>query len=345
METYRWDPVCRRPENLVWPVRIDREGGGGPTPAMVRGKGWRRCGPGLYVPSSVDDGVVEQRIIEQAGRLGPHGAVGSWAALRWYGGNFFDGMDQGGRRRLAVPLVSGSDLRPDPRVALSWEQLAPSERLVVAGLPCTTVQRSLFDDMRRTGGLWQAVRSMDMAAAACLISVRLMWLYVLRRPAWTQVPLVRRALMLSSDESRSPQETTMRLVWMLVAGLPQPLCNRAVFDPDGRFIGKPDLFDPAAGLVGEYDGADHLRDDRRRSDTSREEMFRDHGLEYLRVVRGEFASVDRVAARMCRVRARAPFTAEDRRRWTLEAPPGYPVGESLDARLERLGLVEALTHT
>jgi hypothetical protein len=312
---------------------------------MVRGKKWRRCGPGLYVPAAADNRVVEQRLVEQAGRLGAHGAVTGWAALRWYGATFFDGADDGGRRRLPVPLVVGTDLRPDPRVALSFEQLAPTERVVVDGLPCTTVQRALFDEMRRTGGLWHAVRCMDMAAAAGLISVALMSEYVVQRCAWTGVPLVRRALLHATDDSRSPQESTMRLVWTLIADLPQPICNQPVFSRDGGFIGMPDLLDPVAGLVGEYDGEDHLRHDRRRYDTSREERFRDHGLEYFRVVRGEFDDLDRVARRMRRVRARAAFVRADRRRWTLEAPAGYPVAEPLDVRLERAGLAESLTHT
>jgi hypothetical protein len=74
-------------------------------------------------------------------------------------------------------------------------------------------------------------------------------------------------------------------------------------------------------------------------------MFRDHGLEYFRVVRGEFGDLGRVARRMHRVRARAPFLAPDRCRWTLEPPPDYPVPETLDVRLERAGLTDALTHT
>jgi len=298
----------------------------------------------LYVPATVDDGLVEQRILEQAARLGPHGAVSSWAALRWYGATFFDGLTDGATRRLPVPLVVGTDLRPDPSVALSWEQLAPSERVVVAGLPCTTIQRALFDEMRRTGRLWDAIRGMDMAAAAGLISVRLMKAYVEHRYAWTGVPLVRRALDLASDLSRSPQESTLRLTWVVTAGLRAPLCNQPVFGLDGTLLGYPDIFDPVAGVVGEYDGADHLRDDRRRSDTIREERFRDHGLEYFRVVRGEFADFDRLASRMRRVRRRARFDSPEARRWTLTSPPWFDVPETLDERLERRGLVDALTH-
>ena len=49
----------------------------------------------------------------------------------------------------------------------------------------------------------------------------------------------------------------MRLVWVLIAELCPPLCNAPLFDLGGQLLGIPDLFDPEAGLVGEYDGAHH----------------------------------------------------------------------------------------
>jgi very-short-patch-repair endonuclease len=96
-----------------------------------------------------------------------------------------------------------------------------------------------------------------------------------------------------------------------------------VFGLDGSLLGVPDLFDECAGVVGEYDGADHRRLDRRRTDSSREERLRDHGLEYFRVVEGEVADRARLAARMHAVRRRARFLPPDRRRWTLEEPAWY----------------------
>ena len=50
----------------------------------------------------------------------------------------------------------------------------------------------------------------------------------------------------------------MRLVWELDAGHPRPLCNVPLFDRHGRHLATPDLVDPGAGVVGEYDGAVHL---------------------------------------------------------------------------------------
>lgn len=115
----------------------------------------------------------------------------------------------------------------------------------------------------------------------------------------------------------------MRLVWVLDAELPVPLCNPPLFTLRGDLLGYPDLFDPAAGLVGEYDGKDHLADDRRRADRTREERFRDHGLEYVPVVQGELRDRVAVVRRLRAAYRRSPFLPEDQRRWTLEQPPWF----------------------
>ncbi len=282
----------------------------GPTKRQASGSGWRQTSAGLYVPSDVDDSVVEQRIFEQGHRIRRGGAVTGWAALRWHGAAYFDGEGIGGVR-LPVPLVLGRQpLRRDPRVDIDLSHIAPSERLVKGGLKVATVQRALFDVMRREPALRLAVVAMDMTAAARLISVQLMSFYILNRFAWTGVPRVRRALALASDESRSPMETLLRLVWILDAGLPAPLCNVPVFDRRGRLLGYPDLLDVEAGMVGEYDGAHHRDGEQHRHDVTREAAFRDHGLEYLAVVGGEISDRRSVVRRIHSTRSRALFHPE-----------------------------------
>jgi len=197
----------------------------------------------------------------------------------------------------------------------------------------------------RFANLRAAVRAMEMAAAAGLISVPLMGEYVVHRPAWEGVPLTREALGLACDDSRSPKETDLKLVWVLDAGLPYPYVNKPVFDLHGNLLGYPDLFDEEAGLVGEYDGIDHKGRDRHRRDVAREQRYRDVGLEYLTVVGGDLEDRDLVVKRMLSTRERAGHLAPDQRRWTLVPPPWWPVVETLDQRLRRLGRTVALTHT
>ena len=224
-----------------------------------------------------------------------------------------------------MPLLPGGvgNLGRDPRASVSREQFAPYEREVVAGLRCSTVTRAVFDELRRRGRLRPAVIAIDMAVAAGLTCVTEVAAYVAKRNSWTGVPLARKAVALASDFSRSPQESRVRLVWVLDAGLPPPLCNRAVFDLDGNLLGYPDLLDPVAGVIGEYDGADHRSNDRHRHDVAREARFRDHGLEYFTVVGSDLADVGLVVERMRRTRNRAKFLPPESRAWTLEPPPWW----------------------
>jgi hypothetical protein len=274
----------------------------------------------------VDDGVVEQRILEQGSRIRTYGAVTGWASLRWQGARFFDGTADAGEGRLPVPLVVGRNrLRPDPRSTIWEEQLAPDDRQEIDGLWCTTAHRAIFDEMRRNRQIRAAVVVVEMAVAAGLTSVARFTAYVTPgRNSWTGVPFVRTALLLAIDDSRSPQETRMRLCWVIDADLPDPLCNREVFDLDGNLIGVPDLFDPVAGLVGEYDGADHKDGVRHRRDVAREERFRDHGLEYFEIVGGDLRNRGLVVARMLNARRRAKFLPPESCAWTLTPPPWWP---------------------
>ena len=270
--------------------------------------------------------MVEQRILEQAARIRTYGAVTGWASLRWQGANFFDGTTSACVRELPVPLVVGRyRLRPDPRCTVSEEQLAPTERVEIDGIWCTTVERAVFDEMRRTREVRTAVVVIEMAVAAGLTKVASYARYIAPgRNAWTGIPFVRKALLLAIDDSRSPQETRMRLCWVLDAELPPPLCNRELFDLDGNLIGIPDLFDPVAGLVGEYDGADHKDGQRHRRDVAREERFRDHGLEYFEVVGGDLRDRGLMVARMLNARSRARFLPPESCSWTLTPPPWWP---------------------
>jgi hypothetical protein len=300
----------------------------------------------LYVPAEVDPTVVEQRIFEQGHRIRSYGAVTGWAALRWYGARYFNGVSARAEV-LPVPLVVGNNpLQPDARVHIDRSRVAQTERVQVGGIWVTTVQRALFDHMRRCRSVRDAVVAMDMAAAAKLISVGLMSLYILQRNAWTGVPLVRHALALASNQSRSPQETRMRLVWVLDAGLPTPMCNVPVFSRDGRLLGIPDLIDPETGTLGEYDGVDHKSRERHRADVAREASFRAHGLEPFAVVGGDLGDRRLVVQRMLDARARAMAVPADRRSWTLTPPPWWrPKAEPLDIHLTRLGLAPLLFRT
>ena len=345
MEREPWQARCERPEGLVAPVPVDPTGRAGPTKRQAAGPRWRQTSSGMYVPADVDEAVVEQRIYEQGHRIKSQGAVTGWAALRWRGAAYFDGVSPLGELR-PVPLVVGNHpLQADARVEIDRSRIGPGERTFIGGIWVATVQRALFDAMRRSTNLRDAVVMMDMAAAARLNSVELMWVYVGWRAAWTGVPQVRQALDLASNDSKSPPETRMRLTWRLDAGLPTPLCNVPVFSRSGELLAIPDLLDPVAGLVGEYDGADHKSRKRHRADVAREDTLRRHGLEYFTVVGGDLSDRPLVVRRMHEARGRARFLPPDQRSWTLEPPSWWrPFEEPLNLHLARIGAAPFLTR-
>jgi hypothetical protein len=298
----------------------------------------------MYVPSSVDEDVVEQRIVEQGARIPGHGAVTGWAALRWRRAAYFDGVGYDGER-LPVPLIVDSGIRPDPRFTQTETQLAPSEWEFVDWLAVATTQRALFDEVVRVASVREAAVAISMTAAALLISVRLFGMYLAQRNGWTGVPHARLAARLARDDCRSPQEHRMVMIWGLDAGFDRPLCNVEVFDLDGRLIGVPDLFDPVAGLVGEYQGEDHKQGAQHRKDVDREERFRDHGLEYFELVGGDVAHRYAAAQRMHNARARAKFLPPESCAWTLETPPWRTRPETVDEYLIRTGKADRLWRT
>jgi hypothetical protein len=173
-------------------------------------------------------------------------------------------------------------------------------------------------------------------AAAELVSLRQLREYVEGCGGVRGVPQVRAALDLASEDSRSPNETRLRLIWELDAGLPRPLVNQEVFDHRGRLLGIPDLLDPVAGVVGEYDGADHRSALRHSADVDRESRFRAVGLEVFRVTGPDIPRRDLVVDRIRASRARARWLPAGKRAWTIEPPPDRPLELPLHERLEQI---------
>lgn len=339
-----FDPVCERPDGLVWPLKVGRDSTS-PTWKVANGPGYERLGSSYYVEQPRPT-CVEQRIIEAAARLGPttfRGCVTGWAGLRWHGASYFDGGGAYGGEVLPVPInLPSRGLLPRPGVEITHRIMSSTEREVVDGLPVATVQRCLFDEIVRLDDLWGAVQAIDMAAAAGLISVLLFATYVGECNSRLGAPLAREAVSLAVDEARSGRESWSRLVWRLVAGLAEPLVNQPVYALNGPLIGVPDLLDPVSGTSVEYQGVHHKEIGQHHDDVVRGELFRHHGIEVVEFVRGD--SRDEAARRLLQARARAKFLPAGQRSWTLDPPPGTPVVETLDQRLERLDLVHALTH-
>lgn len=336
-----WRPQCGPPHGLVRPVRLDPRGITGPTRGQARSRRWLQTSRGYYVPSGTDRSVPEQRIVEASVLLPAHGAVTGWAAMRWRGAGYFDGVEADGRTAIPIQLAVGpiSDLRDRTGIRVMRDRLEVDEVTHLRGVPCTSPERALFDDMRTRPDVREAVVSVDMAAAAEITSISRMRRHSALHTGWRGRPKVLAALDLADEDSRSPNETRMRLVWVLDAALPPPMVNQPVFDLRGSLLGIADLLDPEAGVVGEYDGAAHRRVRRHRRDVMREDRFRRAGLEYFKVVGGDIAEPDLLVERMTTTRARARWLPPDRRAWTTTPPEDW-----YDSPLDAAALDDRLAY-
>lgn len=318
-------PVRTRPLTLHHPQRLDAEGVVGPTRGQARRGRWVRTGPGLYVPVTVDRTRPEQRAVELAARYAG-GVPSGWGALWLLGGAFFDGLGPDGRtpRPLVVVLREDTGRRKSSGVRLSYEPLQESDETVVAGTAVTAAVRALFDEVRVTEDAREAVVAIDMAAAARLVAPEHLAAYARARRRWRRTDGLRGLVSLASECSRSPNESRLRLVWQLDAGLPRPLVNQDVFERSGRFVCTADLLDPVAGLVVEYDGAEHGGARRRSRDAARQEHCRRVGLEYVVVTRPDLDDRDLLVDRLTSARSRARFADPATRAWTTEPPQDRP---------------------
>jgi hypothetical protein len=315
------------------PVRIDPAGRSGPTPKQARGPRWRRTSRGLYVPAGVDGEVVEQRIVEAAAVLPSVGGVTGWAALRWCGAGWFSGLLGDGFTPAPVTLVTCyADIRPQPGIAVSAERMNSRDFVMIDGVRVTHPARSVLFEMRYAGTVEDAVVAADMAMQADLTSSVGLRRYAESLAGWTGIPLARAALDLVDENTWSPQETRMRVVWVLEAGLPAPLCNMPVFDLSGRHIGTPDLMEPISGVVGEYEGAVHLEGRQRGVDVRREHAFRGAGLECFSVVAADWRDRVGLVARMRASYERALRSREERG-WTLEQPRWWVPTDTVARRI------------
>lgn len=281
------------------------------------------------MPAGVDGSIPEQRIVEAAAVLPAYGGVTGWASLRWQGGVWFDGWAPGGRKPLPVALAVGdSTITSQDGIHVSEEAIPPGDLTVRDGMPITTAVNAVSFLMRNASDERGAARHLAMAAYSDLVSIDEVAEYAGLRPrtglsSWYGIPRCRRGILLAEENCWSPAEFDMVMIWTLDAGFPRPLCNHPVFDRSGHHIGTPDLLDPEAGVVGEYNGSLHLEGAQRRKDREREEAFRRVGLECFTMLAGDSSTPHLMAARMDAARSRARWAAPAKRDWTIELPPWW----------------------
>ncbi len=266
-----------------------------------------------------------------------YAAVTGWAALCWLGGWWFSGLEADGDTPRPVPIAqSRRRIRPQQGIALCEERWDPRDVITVDGIGVTTPVRSAWFEMRYARNLRDAVTVLDMAAFHDLVSIAEMWSFAHAHPSYTGIGQCRDAVWLADENVWSPMECELRQIWE-EAGFARPLTNRPVFDLDGKHLGTPDLIDPDAGVMGEYDGAVHRSAGRHARDVVRSDRLHAHGLEGVVMVAEDRRDPSAFKARLRGAYSRAEDVPASRRRWTLELPdwwcPTFTVAQrrALDA--------------
>lgn len=328
---YRPPPFHPNRPTLVPPVQVDPTGQHGPTRAQTRTKAWRTSYRGRYVPTTAPVAHPQQRSVEAATLMRIREAVTGWAALNWLGAAWFTGT-RGDGSLLAVPLVTRREVTAQEGVRISQEHLRDGERVVVDGLPVTEPVRSVSYEVRHAAWWWDAVVAVDMACYSDLVTISELAAYARAIGPWTGIGQLRKVVAYADENSWSPQEVRMRLVWEVVAERPRPLCNTPVFDHSGRHVATPDLLDPVAGVAGDYDGSVHLVGAQRTKDVRREGELRALGLEYVTMLSSDRSDGYRsFLARLATAYDRAA-TSDGTRRWTIQRPRGWVDTSSVTAR-------------
>ncbi len=102
------------------------------------------------------------------------------------------------------------------------------------------------------------------------------------------------------DGVDSPMETRLRML-IVLAGLPEPEVDHRLYNDDGTWRRRFDLYYPGLRLIIEYDGLHHLEDDQWEADIDRREELDDEGYRVLVVTaRGIFKQPERTLRRIQR---------------------------------------------
>ena len=164
------------------------------------------------------------------------------------------GTGPGGSLR-DVPLAIGSAHRAHrDGVVLSKERLRPGDVVEVDGLRVTVPVRSVLVEMRAAASVAEAVAALDLACFNDLVSIDEVGRALVAWRGATGIARCREAVLLADENTWSPAESRLRLLWTRDAGLGPVLTNRPVLDQRGRLVATPDLLDVAAGVAGEWQG-------------------------------------------------------------------------------------------
>jgi hypothetical protein len=231
------------PELRARPFSLKEARQAGLTLKSLKSKAWRRLGSELYCWTDLPEDPWQ--VLSAWQDLLPAEAVFAGVTACWISGLDFDPTNP-----IEIVVPSHSGMRSRPGLSVRRCKIPPGDAVTIRGLRATTLPRTFRDLFLR----WPAVEvlvAIDMALSRDLTDAT-----ALGRFAAIAAP------------AESPMETRLR--WLLIQrGLPRPEVQANLYDIKNRFVGRADLYYPAARLVIEYDGISHrerlVEDDRRQN--------------------------------------------------------------------------------
>ncbi|MFC8178605.1 DUF559 domain-containing protein [Rhodococcus sp. NPDC057297] len=148
-------------------------------------------------------------------------------------------------------------------IRIRFDTVRDVEITTVAGLPVTTIPRTMFDLARRLPRV-RAVQVLDDLSGVSGISAADVLPLCARYPGLRGVSAARSVLALVDGGAESPQETATRLL-LVDAGLPPPETQIRVADEHGMLFARCDLGWPEWKVAVEYDGVQHWTSEKQRS--------------------------------------------------------------------------------
>jgi len=223
----------------------------------LSGKSWSRIGTGLYCWSGPKDDPWLTLSAWQ--RVVPAEAFFIGGSAAW-----LFGLDLQATDPVEVGVPPSCGIRTRVGLLVRHLDIPPAEVVTTRGLRATSLPLTLAGLCLRWPTV-EALVAIDMALCRGLTDADALGQYAISasgQPGMSRL----RSLAAIAAPAESPMETRLRYL-LVQAGLPRPQVQANLRDASARFVGRVDLYYPAARLAIEYDGGNHrerLVEDNRR---------------------------------------------------------------------------------
>lgn len=244
------------------------------TPNRLRGPGYRRLFPDVYVAATTEP--PDLRTWSRAAYLLVEHRGG---VLAGYSAALLLGADCAPPRAPAEVIVPGGQRRY-PHLLAHRGDVPGAERRRIGGCVVSTPDRTAWDLGRRPD-LTEAVVALDALGRRTGCSLERVRARRHNEPGARGGRRFDRALALADPRADSPMETRLRLL-LVQAGLPAPSVQHELVDEHGFTVVHFDLAYPDELLAIEYDGRGHRRREFSADDRWRDTVTGDHGWHTMR---------------------------------------------------------------